>query len=75
MKDGQIICWFDIDKNDYDGDDGDDEDYEDKCNSATLFYDEVVQHLVDKFGEEFKYDDPRVSDGYMDRSNRHRHIA
>ena len=68
MKDDQIICWFDIDKNDYDGDD---EDYEDKCNSATLFYDEVVKFLVDRFGEEFKYDDPRLSDEYIDRSNRH----
>ena len=68
LKDDQIICWFDIDKNDYDGDD---EDYEDKCNSATLFYDEVVKFLVDRFGEEFKYDDPRLSDDYIYRSNRH----
>ena len=63
LTDGQIICWFDIDEND--------EDYEDKCNSATLFYDEVVKFLVDRFGEEFKYDDPRLSDDYIYRSNRH----
>jgi len=36
-----------------------------------LFYDEVVKFLVNKFGEEFKYDDPRLSDDYIDRSNMH----
>ena len=59
----QIICWFDFDKND--------PDYEEKCDSATLFYDEVVGFLVDKFGEIFKYEDPRISDEYIDKNNMH----
>ena len=57
----QIICWFDFDKYD--------PDYEEKCDSATLFYDEVVGFLVDEFGEKFKYEDPRISDEYIDKNN------
>lgn len=59
----QIICWFDFDKYD--------PDYEEKCDSAILFYDEVVGFLVDKFGEIFKYEDPRISDEYIDKNNMH----
>lgn len=61
MVDDQVICWFDFDKYD--------PDYEEKCDSAILFYDEVVRFLVDEFGEKFKYEDPRISDDYIDKNN------
>lgn len=61
MVDDSVICWFDFDKYD--------PDYEEKCDSAILFYDEVVGFLVDKFGEKFKYEDPRISDEYIDKNN------
>jgi len=63
MRDGQIICWFDLDE--------DAEDFEEKRDSTISFYDEVVRFLVDRFGEEFKYEDPRISDDYIDRNNIH----
>ena len=63
LHDDQIICWFDFDKND--------PDYEEKCDSAILFYDEVVGFLVDEFDEIFKYEDPRISDEYIDKNNMH----
>lgn len=34
-----------------------------------MFYDEVVRFLVDNFGEEFKFEDPRISDEYIDKNN------
>lgn len=61
MVDDSVICWFDFDKYD--------PDFDDKCDSATLFYDEVVRFLVDEFGEKFKYEDPRISDDYIDKNN------
>ena len=57
----QIICWFEED--DYY------EDIEDKRDSAVMFYDEVVRFLVDKYGDNFKFTDPRVSDDYIDKCN------
>ena len=30
-----------------------------------------MRFLVDRFGEEFKYEDPRISDDYIDRNNIH----
>ena len=63
LKDDQVICWFDLDK--------DDEGFEEKRDSTISFYDEVVRFLVDNFGEEFKYEDPRISDDYIDRNNIH----
>ena len=62
-QDDQVICWFDFDMND--------PDYEEKCDSAILFYDEVVGFLVDEFGEKFKYEDPRISDDNIDKNNWH----
>ena len=61
LKDDQVICWFDLDKND--------EGFEEKRDCAISFYDEVVRFLVDRFGEEFKYEDPRISADYIDRNN------
>lgn len=61
LKDDQIICWFDLDR--------DDEGFEEKRDCAISFYDEVVRFLVDNFGEEFKYEDPRISADYIDRNN------
>lgn len=61
MRDGQIICWFDLDK--------DDEGFEEKRDCAISFYDEVVRFLVDSFGEKFKYEDPRISADYIDKNN------
>lgn len=63
MRDGQVICWFDLDE--------DDEGFDEKRDSTISFYDEVVRFLVDRFGEEFKYEDPRISDDYIDRNNIH----
>ena len=62
-QDDQVICWFDFDIHD--------PDYEEKCDSAILFYDEVIGFLVDEFGEKFKYEDPRISDDNIDRNNWH----
>ena len=61
LKDDQVICWFDLDR--------DDEGFEEKRDCAISFYDEVVRFLVDRFGEEFKYEDPRISADYIDRNN------
>ena len=61
LKDDQIICWFDLDR--------DDAGFEEKRDCAISFYDEVVRFLVDNFGEEFKYEDPRISSDYIDRNN------
>ena len=61
LKDDQVICWFDLDS--------DDEGFEEKRDCAISFYDEVVRFLVDNFGEEFKYEDPRISSDYIDRNN------
>ena len=61
LKDDQVICWFDLD--------GDDEGFNEKRDCAISFYDEVVRFLVDRFGEEFKYEDPRISADYIDRNN------
>ena len=61
LKDDQVICWFDLDR--------DDEGFEEKRDCAISFYDEVVRFLVDSFGEEFKYEDPRISSDYIDRNN------
>ena len=61
LKDNQVICWFDLDKND--------EGFEEKRDCTISFYDEVVRFLVDRFGEEFKYEDPRISVDYIDRNN------
>lgn len=63
MHGDQIICWFDFD--------ADDEMFDEYSDSAIMFYDEVVRFLVDNFGEEFKYEDPRVSDDYIYRNNFH----
>ena len=61
LRDDQIICWFDLDE--------EDEGFEEKRDCAIGFYDEVVRFLVDNFGEEFKYEDPRISGDYIDRTN------
>lgn len=63
LRDDQIICWFDLDE--------EDEGFEEKRYCAIEFYDEVVRFLVDNFGEEFKYEDPRISGDYIDRTNMH----
>ena len=67
MRSDQVICWFDIDK----ADDEDDSDFEEKRDNTIGFYDEVVRFLVDNFGEEFKYEDPRVSSDYIYKNNMH----
>ena len=61
LKDDQVICWFDLDR--------DDGGFDEKRDCAISFYDEVVRFLVDRFGEEFKYEDPRISADYIDRNN------
>ena len=67
---GQVLCIFELDRpDDMGANDGDDEWWEDKKDSAILFYDELVKFLVDKFGEKFRFTDPRVSDEYSDRSD------
>lgn len=67
---GQVLCIFELDKpEDLGQTEGDDVWWEDKKNSAILFYDELVKFLVDKFGEKFRFTDPRVSDEYADKSN------
>ncbi len=63
LSDDQVICWFDLDK--------EDEDFEEKRDCTISFYDEVVKFLVDTFGEEFKYEDPRISSDYIDKNNTH----
>ena len=65
LRGDQIICWFEIDE------EKEDEGFEEKRNSTISFYDEVVRFLVDSFGEEFKYEDPRISDDYIDKNNIH----
>ena len=67
---GQVLCIFELDRpDDMGANDGDDEWWEDKKDSAILFYDELVKFLVDKFGEKFRFTDPRVSDEYSDKSD------
>ena len=67
---GQVLCIFELDRpDDMGANDGDDEWWEDKKDSAILFYDELVKFLVDKFGEKFRFTDPRVSDEYADKSD------
>ena len=67
---GQVLCIFELDKpEDMGANDGDDEWWEDKKDSAIMFYDELVKFLVDKFGEKFRFTDPRVSDEYADKSD------
>ena len=67
---GQVLCIFELERpDDLGANDGDDEWWEDKKDSAIMFYDELVKFLVDKFGEKFRFTDPRVSDEYADRSD------
>lgn len=55
---------------DYDGKNPDDVDWwMDKVDSATLLYGEVVGFLVDRFGEEFDFDEIGVDDEYVNSSN------
>lgn len=71
----QVLCIFGLDKpDDLGANDGDDEWWEDKKDSAILFYDELVKFLVDKFGEKFRFTDPRVSDEYAFASNPKAHF-
>lgn len=63
LRGDQIICWFELDE--------DDEGFEEKRDCTISFYDEVVMFLVDNFGEEFKYEDPRISYDYIHRNNIH----
>lgn len=51
---------------------GNQDDYEwwqDKIDSTSLLYDEVVKFLVDKYGEIFQYNEIGVSDEYIDKTN------
>jgi hypothetical protein len=66
---GQVLCIFELDKPEDMGANDGDEWWEDKKDSAILFYDELVKFLVDKFGEKFRFTDPRVSDEYADKSD------
>ena len=43
--------------------------WQDKIDSTSLLYDEVVKFLVDKYGEIFRYNEIGVNDEYVNRAN------